>query len=430
MQAEENRTRRSIQQSLIEPRILAETVQTAQAAGIENINLTETFASTQKKGLCKFEKPETLSAELAELEDKLIGNFAAQIRSYENVTAEQADEAIVAVREAIYSLIMGGHLTGEKIQSLVNNGINFRDKPGEETISSKGVSLLGNVKESDVVAFYRIENESAAIFLYAPFLSESRDAKSFGVLHEFGHIVARNNFWPEETYKSFLQAARDPGSADLQQFARHPELQQILQVLQDPAGNSGFFRSYIRTRLETVSSLPEEQQGRERSKIAEEIIADMFSYYYMGGNNAQDHVSSRMTHLYEQDAATGEFTPDRVIKLCLEKLGLQNLDQLYKVMKKKPKSTTPSQLCELLIQNEKLNPMFGSSASWTKLLNQRSKDRGNAIPGKIGKGISASGVSTGGEGNDNGTGFGNGQDVWGMFWDFATGVKTKENGLF
>jgi len=316
-------------------------------------NLTDYLHS---KGSLFGEQSKEIAHELMQVENRLILPFIAELTSHPALTHEQKNNAAVAAREAFYGMILSGHLSAERILSIVSGKIHFRDVPnGEVRDEHKATKNMASYIGWDQA------NHCFNIYLYKEFFKNSSADMAFLFRHEFSH-PAGLSIWGKR-FLDFRAAALNP-EANYQHFSDVPELQRVLYLVANPELAKPFFRQYIIDLLEAAEKAENSaQKSHFQQRAAIEIVADLGAHFFEGSGSLGVLLNLRTRYLKNKD-------PQEFVVMCCRLEGVKDEEELlarYQITKE----MTPDEVVGRLCQSERLQGLFQTSQIWQERLSDR-----------------------------------------------------------
>ena len=394
-------------------------------------NHPECLASMPKKDesgndLTNEARSERLSEEILGVESKLIASFVAQVNeAYPNPDDTQKSkitQAIESVREGVYSIIINGGFSGEKIQDLIGE-INFKSVQGEE------VNETAAIEKNEIVAYVQEGNDGKInIFVYASFLESGGQAHV--IRHEIGHALNEStNLWDKETFSLFMQCAKDPSN---QEFSKLPaELAEIVRLVNNPESHSSLWSGYITPILEKLATMPEGDEKADLKVIAaREIAADMTAFYLESDGSDETFFETRMQFSKENivpylQKVSNTNSPEELQRFCADRGANINIQTI-----------NISELSSQLAKIPEFRPLFGLNSIFAQKMRSSLENRGEKIQKRelqpsvshIDRYKLSSDTSRGtgsgptGEGNgDAYSGTSGGESGWSKVWGILTG---------
>jgi len=350
-----------------EPRELAKSVDRFSHEGLDGA-LDSYFESKKAEGLFEFAEAQELSSDIILIEQRIIVPIKEKIAlEFPDAEPKKIEEAIVGVREGLYSIVLSGHLTAEKLLSKIG-AIIIKKTPGAEFQEQ-------SFDKTKAAAYYTLEGGQATIYLYGVFFeNEGPDAKAHHVRHEISHILCESgDIWPQEVYYQFLEAAQYPTDENIQVISQTaPALAEILKVLREPQKHSAIWSKYIRGRLQAIESLPPDQQGKEKIQVARELVAEMTSYFLEYGKSEETYLGRRLQF--------GE--PTAVVDYLKTQAGCSTREE-FCAKYELSATATPQEILAAISDKEEFAPLLRANKLWFSHLKERFGERGKNIQSGI-----------------------------------------------
>lgn len=271
------------------PRALAEAMDSITEGGLSEAaikNILETNPRLLKKDL----DPAEVARDILKIEQEIIAPVKAQMEQALQTDEEAkrlAPRALNSLREGLYSVVLKGFLTYDKIRELNPGGFAFKLGAGEEftakTDPTKAYAYSGGYEGQRTTYLYRN-------FLY--FSHQDLDDRatwrrqSHLVRHELMHPLERSNLWAENDFNEYRAAARTLDEASIVRVEqKNPELGIVLRLLQQPE-NLIYISPYIAGWVKELEKTPadeSEKRAELREAIACEVVADTMAYFTESG---------------------------------------------------------------------------------------------------------------------------------------------------
>ncbi len=308
---------------------------------------------------------ETLSKEIVLVEQRLIEPLKLELSD---------NQAIKSVRESLYQLVIKGVISGEKICSLLTS-IKFKEKPGDET-GKNAQSFHG------MSCAYIANGDSREIYIYGPFLSESKNAQLTIISHEIGHLLEMStDLFDQNLYAKFQDFARNPTDDNIAEMeAENPQFAHLLRVIKEPTAHLPMWNAYIRKRLKKLETVTgAEDLARERVSISHELVAEMIGSYICSGESNESYFINQIKYSRPEDVIAyikrlcGCEQDDQFMAFCQQN-GL-DLDSL--------RNDDPSQIVGELAKIPQLKIVFESSTLWREMIASHLSNRGEKLSPKV-----------------------------------------------
>lgn len=303
-----------------------------------------------RRDLFDAKDPQALAQEIVNLEQSFIANIEAQIEAqFPSLEDGKKQQAIHSIREVLYSTILSGHLTVEKISKLINKGVVIKTVPGSEARSA----ATGYDKDK-ILALCQGDSRGTSIYLYENFVTADADSQTHVLRHEIGHIVTENGgIWSNEALNAFYAATQNPTAETIENFRDYPELAEILKVLADPENKGLIWNHYIRERLDALAKIESSSRPAEQVKVANELLAEMTAYFMEYHQSEASYLSRRLQFVSRSDLKSFIF----------KNTGVQSWEQLGL-------SANPSaqEIMRNLAMRPELSTLFAANSAWYKKL--------------------------------------------------------------
>ncbi len=304
---------------------------------------------------------ETLAGEIISIEEALITPLKSELPD---------TKAISSVRESLYQLALKNIISGEKVCSLVTS-IKFRENPGEE-VGEHAQALHG------MSCVYLVNGNSREIYIYGPFIKESKTAQRTIISHEIGHLLAEStNLFDFEQYAKFKEFAQNPTDENIALMqAENPQFAYLLQVIKEPTAHLPMWNQYIRGRLKKLETISQpDQLAKERVAVAKELVAEMIGSYLCAGESNEAYFIDQIKYSKPEDVIAyikglcGCDQDDQFVAFCR-----QNGVDLAAL-----RDGSSSEIIRKLSEIPQLQIVFKSSASWREMLANSLSDRGTRL---------------------------------------------------
>lgn len=301
---------------------------------------------------------EALAGEVVSIEKALIAPLKSELADA---------KALSSVRESLYQLALKNIISGEKVCSLVTS-IKFRENPGEE-VGEHAQALHG------MSCVYLADGNSRQIYIYGPFLKESKTAQRTIISHEIGHLLAEStNLFDFEQYAKFKEFAQNPTDANIALMQEEsPQFAYLLQVIKEPTAHLPMWNQYIRGRLKKLETISQpDQLAKERVAVAKELVAEMIGSYLCAGESNEAYFIDQIKYSKPEDVIAyikglcGCDQDDQFVEFCR-----QNGVDLAAL-----RGGSSSEIIRKLSEIPQLQIVFKSSASWREMLANSLTDRG------------------------------------------------------
>jgi hypothetical protein len=322
------------------------------------------FDEKRDDGLFESATPEQLTQDIAAIERVL--NLEGELALVDKVKAalpgvEQAkiDQAISAVREALYGMILEGHLSGEKLAGVIGK-IVVSEKPGAE--------YKDHPNPDNVFAYFQKSGDGQTIlFLYGNFFTRPRSLEQQArfIRHEAGHLLASGIFGANYSlFKKYAEFPTPENIADME--SKSPELAELLRVLQKPEEHMAIWSPYIQKRIQ---ELKQNETGDAKARLGTELVAEMISYYLEQGSSSETYLARRL-----------EVTdPAQVVKYLASRAGT-DVESFYDKYKIAPEMGIKKIIAHLS-RYEEFAPLFRANGSWFRKLDAAFANRGESLSG-------------------------------------------------
>ena len=318
------------------------------------------FREKKNRGMYEFAEAPELSADIAVIEERLIKNLPDQIKA-EFPEADQAkiDRAVFSIREGLYSMVLNGYLTGEKITSKIAQII-VKKQPGDEFQNESW-------DKSKTAAFFTFRGGQAEIYLYEKFFNGSEDAQAHHIRHEFSHIlVEAGDIFSPEVWTSFLEFAKLPTNENIATMEKlSPELTEMLRVLQHPEEHMEIWSPYIQARIRALKA---NENGEDKVRLGRELVAEMVSYYLEYGKTGETYLARRLQSV----------KPGQLIVYLTRRSG-ESEPAAFCAKYGVSGEMTSSQIIAALQDKEEFASLFRANGLWHKKLSETFSDRGANI---------------------------------------------------
>lgn len=357
-----------------EPRELAKSIDQFSQEGLDGA-LAGYFEKKRTEGRFEFAEARELADDIVLIEQRIIAPLKERISTeFPDAKPEKIEEAVIGIREGLYSIVLSGHLTAEKLLSKIS-AIEVKKTPGQEFQEQ-------SFDPAKAAAYYTIEGGQATIYFYSVFFeNEGPDAKAHHVRHEISHILCESgDIWPQEIYFQFLEAAQYPTQENIDAMARvAPALAEILKVLRDPNEHSTIWSRYIRSRLEAIKDLDPDKQGQEKVQVARELVAEMTSYFLEYGKSEQTYLARRL-----------QFAEPGAVVDYLKTRGGGSTREEFCAKYGLPDTATPQEILAAISDKEEFSALLRANNLWFKHLQERFAERGKNIASGIPQGVEES----------------------------------------
>lgn len=252
------------------------------------------------------ERPaETVANELLNDIEPYIDGLRQQLEASQ-LTKEQQEQGVIAIREMLYSLVTKGILSGGKIKEMLGS-IRFQEKP-DTSVSGEAYGQLTDSTKIKGMSVFNTETGKFDIYFYGGFFTGSQKSQSHVARHEFSHVIAEGtNLFDQQTYQLFLQYASgtEITSEQIAEVgAKAPELAELLKIMQNAEAGKGVWNGYIRSRIEKLSSLSGTALAEERRAVASELVAEMIVPYLESGEDELGYLEKRFESLNQEQLVT------------------------------------------------------------------------------------------------------------------------------
>lgn len=304
-----------------------------------------------KRELFNTQDPQVLAQEIISLEQSFIAKIEAQIEAqFPSVEDTKHQQAIHSIREVLYSTILSGHLTAEKISNLISQGVVIKTVPGSEARSA-----TTSYDRDKIFALCRGDVNGTSIYLYESFITADAASQTHIFRHEIGHILTENGgIWSKEVLQAFYLASRNPTAEAIEKFREYPELAEILKVLADAENKGLIWNSYIRERLDALGKMEQSSQPAERVKVANELLSEMAAYFMQYHSSEASYLSRRLQFVSRSDLTSFIF----------KNTGVQSWEQLGLSA-----NSSPQEIMSNLAARPELSTLFAANSAWYKKLN-------------------------------------------------------------
>ena len=304
-----------------------------------------------RRELFNAQDPQALAQEIVNLEQSFIANIEAQIDAqFPSLEGAKREQAIHSIREVLYSTILGGQLSFEKISNLISRGVVIKTIPGGEARSA----ATGYDKDK-MLALCRGDSNGTSIYLYESFIAADAASQTHVLRHEIGHILTENGgIWSNDVLNAFYAAARNPTPETIGKFREYPELAEILKVLANPENQGLIWNHYIRERLDALGKIEPSTRPAEQVKVANELLAEMTAYFMEYRQSEASYLSRRLQFVSRDDLES----------YILKNTGVQSLEQLGL-----PANPSPQEIIRNLATRPELSTLFAANSAWYKKLN-------------------------------------------------------------
>jgi len=229
-----------------------------------------------------------IAGEILGVEQSLIAGF---IKSCEaaNLEPEKVTQVVESVREVLFSVIMSGTLSGEKVGEIIKE-VKYTPDIKQETAGDE------TFPAGEMTAYLKF-NEGIML-ITGEFLKQSERTQTAILRHELGHsLVETTNLFDREMYAMYLETAGGGLSDESisvfeQRFGENSApLAQLLRTLQKPEENFGLWNQYIQKRLKMLS---QKNTPEEYRRVAQELAAEMVGNYLNSGGDEETYLRSRL----------------------------------------------------------------------------------------------------------------------------------------
>ncbi len=311
----------------------------------------------QKKELFSNQEAGALAQEIIFLESSLLAKIEEQIETqFPNIEKDNKDRTIDSIREVLYSSVLSGYLSGEKLSLFLDGGITIQTKPGPEV---KEGDL--NYDQNKIFGLFTNVDGKTTIFLYENFITAKDNSQRHILRHEIGHVLGEKcDIFPSDIWFAFLKASQNPTPDVISKFKEYPELVDILKTLANPKTEKLIWNNYIRERLDTLEEIGDANKPAEREQVAKELVAEMIAFHLEYGATKESYLSRRL-----------QFSSrDGVEAYILKKTGTSSLKDLGIA-----KNMNFKQTAEILAQRPELSSLFSANEAWHERLSQKFEGR-------------------------------------------------------
>ena len=311
----------------------------------------------QKKELFPNQEAGALAQEIIALESSLLAKIEEQIETqFPNIEKGEKDQTIDSIREVLYSSVLSGYLSGEKLSLLLDGGITIQTRPGPEV---KEGDL--NYDQNKIFGLFTNVDGKTTIFLYENFITAKDDSQRHILRHEIGHVLGEKcDLFPSDVWFAFLKASQNPTPETILKFREYPELADVLKTLADPKTEKLIWNNYIRERLDALEEISDADKPAEREQVAKELVAEMIAFHLEYGATKESYLSRRL-----------QFSSrDEIKAYILKKTGSSSSEDLGIV-----ENMDFRQIVEILSQRPELTSLFSANEAWHKRLSQKFEGR-------------------------------------------------------